>query len=256
MNTSRLRPPFPYFGAKVAIADRIWEALGNPGNFVDPFCGSCAVLYARPTRGKVETVNDAWGFIPNALRALRADPQGVADVARWPVDETMMHARHRWLVDRADETFIERLMTEPQFYDLEVAAWWIWGQSIWIGAGWCATAALPARAVERPRQSRKRTPAPMPGAGRNRSARQPGGGRCWGQIPSLAGSDGSGVGHGRGIFAGFRQEDLLGYFAALSARLQRVRIICGDWQRVVTPAVTVSHGLTGILLDPPYGAAA
>lgn len=31
-----------------------------------------------------------------------------------------------------------------------------------------------------------------------------------------------------------------------------MRVVCGDWARVVTPAVTVSNGLTGLLLDPPY----
>ena len=30
-------------------------------------------------------------------------------------------------------------------------------------------------------------------------------------------------------------------------------IMCGDWKRVVTPAVTTSHGLTGVFLDFPYG---
>jgi DNA adenine methylase len=31
-----------------------------------------------------------------------------------------------------------------------------------------------------------------------------------------------------------------------------VRITCGDWSRVVTPSVTWRHGVTAILLDPPY----
>lgn len=28
---------------------------------------------------------------------------------------------------------------------------------------------------------------------------------------------------------------------------------CGDWLRVCGPSPTVKHGLTGVLLDPPYG---
>lgn len=39
----------------------------------------------------------------------------------------------------------------------------------------------------------------------------------------------------------------------VAARLRYVRIICGDWKRAVLPTLTVSHGLTGVLLDPPYG---
>jgi hypothetical protein len=45
---------------------------------------------------------------------------------------------------------------------------------------------------------------------------------------------------------------LLDYLRALADRLRRVRVCCGDWSRVVTPAVTVENGLTAVLLDPPY----
>lgn len=46
------------------------------------------------------------------------------------------------------------------------------------------------------------------------------------------------------------------YMGQLSDRLRRVRVACGDWKRVVTHSVTDIHGLTGIFLDPPYGAGA
>jgi DNA adenine methylase len=42
------------------------------------------------------------------------------------------------------------------------------------------------------------------------------------------------------------------YFDALSARLRRVRVCCGDWRRVTGPSVTYRHGLTAVFLDPPY----
>jgi len=38
----------------------------------------------------------------------------------------------------------------------------------------------------------------------------------------------------------------------LRDRMFRVRVTCGDWSRVLTPAVTTGIGLTGVLLDPPY----
>jgi DNA adenine methylase len=43
-----------------------------------------------------------------------------------------------------------------------------------------------------------------------------------------------------------------GVFDELSERLRRVRICCGDWSRVLGPSVTFRHGITAILLDPPY----
>lgn len=38
----------------------------------------------------------------------------------------------------------------------------------------------------------------------------------------------------------------------LSVRLRRVRVRCGDWSGVCSPAVTTNHGVTAMLLDPPY----
>lgn len=61
--------------------------------------------------------------------------------------------------------------------------------------------------------------------------------------------------------AGIRRQSLeapaalLAYFDRLSTRLRRVRILCGDWRRVVKPSITVNHGLTAVFLDPPYPAA-
>lgn len=43
-----LTAPFPYFGGKATIAPLVWEALGNPVRYIEPFCGSAAVLLARP----------------------------------------------------------------------------------------------------------------------------------------------------------------------------------------------------------------
>jgi hypothetical protein len=81
------------------------------------------------------------------------------------------------------------------------------------------------------------------------------------KLPHLAGpmnplrEDGTntGVGYGRGVNSSEIREDILGFFRWLSARLRRVRIVCGDFERVLTPAVTISHGVTGVFLDPPYG---
>ena len=44
------------------------------------------------------------------------------------------------------------------------------------------------------------------------------------------------------------------WFGELSQRLRRVRIACGEWDRVLGDSVTVKHGLTAVLLDPPYSA--
>ena len=46
--------------------------------------------------------------------------------------------------------------------------------------------------------------------------------------------------------------NLQDYFRALSERLRRVRVCCGDFMRVLGYSVTVKYGLTAVFLDPPY----
>ena len=49
-----------------------------------------------------------------------------------------------------------------------------------------------------------------------------------------------------------RGDALAAWFSALSARLSRVRVACGEWDRVLGDSVTTKHGVTAVLLDPPY----
>jgi hypothetical protein len=119
------------------VADVVWRAFGpDVPNFIEPFAGSLAVLLARPGgAGKIETVNDRDRYLSNFWRAVSADPEAVARWADWPVNEADLHARHKWLVNQAE--FRERMHTEPDFYDVKIAGWWVWGLCQWIGGGWC-----------------------------------------------------------------------------------------------------------------------
>jgi hypothetical protein len=62
----------------------------------------------------------------------------------------------------------------------------------------------------------------------------------------------SGRGTGIGIHGDESSENLYAYMCALRSRLRRVRVCCGDWNRVLGPSVTVKHGVCGVFLDPPY----
>jgi DNA adenine methylase len=131
-----LNPPFPYFGGKRRVADAIWQRLGNVHNYVEPFCGSCAVLLARPTPAHIETVNDADGLLANFWRAMTQQPAEVARHADWPVNEADLVARQNWLV-RERESLTARLMADPEWCDPKAAGWWVWALSQWIGSGFC-----------------------------------------------------------------------------------------------------------------------
>jgi hypothetical protein len=49
-----------------------------------------------------------------------------------------------------------------------------------------------------------------------------------------------------------RQAWLLDVFEHLADRLRNVRIVCGEWDRILGPTPTWKTGLTGVFLDPPY----
>ena len=132
-----LKAPFSWFGGKSRVADVVWRAFGDVANYVEPFGGSLAVLLGRPGEATVETVNDMDCYIANFWRAVQADPVGVVKHCNWPVNEADKHARHKWLVDREFE-FRERIMSDPHYYDLKIAGWWVWGLCLWIGSGWCS----------------------------------------------------------------------------------------------------------------------
>ena len=118
------------------MAHLVWDRIGNVPNYVEPFFGSGAVLLERPWPAETESVNDLDCMVANFWRALQHDPEGVAEAADNPVNEADQHARHLWLCSA--EEFRERMKTEPEYYDAKIAGWWVWGQCIWIGAGWCA----------------------------------------------------------------------------------------------------------------------
>lgn len=138
-----LAAPFPWFGGKRKVAPEVWAALGDPDNYVEPFAGSLAVLLNRPPSGptgmrRKETVNDADGFVCNAWRAIAADPEAVAHWASGPLNETDLFARHLWLVNDGRSRLLHGMESDPDWYDVKIAGWWLWGIAGWIGSGWCS----------------------------------------------------------------------------------------------------------------------
>ena len=122
-------------GSKARFASAINQRLGVADVYAEPFAGSLAVLLNRRP-AKREVVCDRNGFICNFWRAIRWDPDAVAEAADWPTVHQDLTARHRWLVDWGAE-HAKRLVADPRFYDPEAAGWWAWGASNWIGQDWC-----------------------------------------------------------------------------------------------------------------------
>lgn len=231
-----LKAPFPWFGGKRKVAPLVWRRFGAVRNYVEPFAGSLAVLLGAPDEQRIETVNDADGLLSNFWRAVSLDAESVAAAADWPVSECDLHARHQHLVTVRSE-LTDRLCGDPDYYDAELAGWWVWGLSCWIGSGWCSGVG-PWQQVDgklvnvgRPGVERKRPHLGDAGQGVNR------------QLPHLGDA-------GRGVKR--QRNDLMAYMQTLQDRLRNVRVCCGDWTRVMGPSVVDHGGFSGIFLDPPY----
>jgi len=242
--TGPLAAPFPYFGGKRRAAPIIWSALGDPSGFVEPFAGSAATLLARPKFAgrRVETLNDADGWLVNVWRAIRLDPAAVADHAAGPVTEIDYHARLAWLQARRDDRLVSWLEGDPENHDPKAAGWWLYVAACGIGDPFGSG---PWQVVDGHFQNVKKLPhLGDAGKGVNR------------ELPHL-GNAGQGVNRELPHLGNAGQDTALHqYMNRLATRLARVRITCGSWTRVVKPSVTRSgaggDGARAVLLDPPY----
>jgi site-specific DNA-adenine methylase len=287
-----LQAPFPWFGGKSKVAPLVWQRFGTVRNFVEPFFGSGAVLLGRPQPFEgPETINDKDGYVANLWRAIQHAPDEVANWADSPVNENDLHARHAWLVERK-AGFAAKLEGDPEFFDAKVAGWWLWGCCCWIGSGWCSGNG-PWGVVEDEEGNRQLVHLGDAGQGVNRQLVHLGdaGQGVNRQLVHL-GDAGQGVNRqlvhlgdaGRGVNrkrvhlgnADEEQETIsrkrplitndsvsvanadgvLAWMLALAERLSRVRVCCGDWERVCGPTPTIKQGLTAVFLDPPYSSEA
>lgn len=131
-----MRTIFPYFGSKKCYASMCWERFGDPNTYVEPFAGSLAVLLRRPAiyqnKRRFEIVGDLSGKICNFWRALKRDPESIAREIVYPPLHLDMQSRNdylkQWFIDHQDQ-----LRSDPHFCDIQIAAWWLWGQCLSIG---------------------------------------------------------------------------------------------------------------------------
>lgn len=73
--------PLPYAGSKRSLAEWVVGQMPDHRVYVEPFCGSAAVLATKP-RSPVETINDANGHLTTLLRVLRDSPDALTDRLR------------------------------------------------------------------------------------------------------------------------------------------------------------------------------
>ena len=142
-NGDATRAPFPFYGGKRRWADTIWSKLGNPGVYAEPFAGSLAVLLHRTQPCPREIVCDLDGLLCNFWRALASRPRSRGLLGRVADDPPRPHRAAYVAAQLARGAWRASVETDPDFYDVKVAGWWVWGLSNWIGGGWCADGRRP-----------------------------------------------------------------------------------------------------------------
>jgi hypothetical protein len=218
----RMKAPFPWFGGKRDVVDLVWRALGAPKQYIEPFCGSAAMLLGARKPALLEVIGDVNGFVANFWRCVRHQPDEVVRHADYPVSHVDLGARHAWLLGR-----VPRLSTELQDAnwegDAKVAGWWLWGQCCWIGSGWCE---WPVGQIPH-----------VSDAGRGIQAA--------GKIPHVSDAGRSDLLTSSGLTAAK-------WIGELSRRLERVRVIHGDWSRCLNSHYGGEGPGTAVFFDPPY----
>ena len=210
---STISAPFPYFGGKSRIAAEVWQRLGNVLNYVEPFTGSAAVLLARPD-------SHAWW---DSIETIN-DKDGLVS--------------NYWRATQADPDAVAHWADWPvNENDLHARHSWLVHQKDSLqehlegdpdyydakAAGWwlwgiCLWI---------------------------------GSGWCSGNGPWQS-VEGKLTHLGDAGLCEEWSEHLRAMMRGLRDRLRRVRVECGDWERVCGDSPTSGLGLTGIFLDPPY----
>ena len=90
-----LPPPFAYYGSKARLAPWIATLMGPHRVYVEPYAGSAAVLFARPTPAPYEVLNDLDGNVVTFFRTLRDQPDElIAALRLTPYSRAEFRAAH------------------------------------------------------------------------------------------------------------------------------------------------------------------
>jgi len=130
---------FPYPGGKSGVADQVWSALGHVKHYIEPFCGSAAVLFKNPHETQLEVINDINFYVANFWRALKHQPEALYREQDYPISQIDMDARHRHLTESKIVEKLRADLLDPLWPgNAKLAGWWVWGQCAAINR-WCKT---------------------------------------------------------------------------------------------------------------------
>jgi DNA adenine methylase len=112
----KIRCLTPWYGSKRTLAPRIVAELGDHSVYWEPFCGSCAVLFAKP-KVTYESVNDLHEDLINLAMVVQDEASGQRLYGR--VYRTIFHEE---MMPIAKEKIVSPLAGKP---DEERAYWYL-----------------------------------------------------------------------------------------------------------------------------------
>jgi DNA adenine methylase len=119
----RVRTPLTYYGGKQKLAREIVSFMPPHYTYLEPFCGGAAVLFAKP-RAERETLNDLDGAVMRFWRALRDEPERLAEVvAATPYGRTEWQQARDLDVDDDVEAARRLLINVDQSYARTRKSW-------------------------------------------------------------------------------------------------------------------------------------
>jgi site-specific DNA-adenine methylase len=239
---------FTYFGNKQRIAKLVWQLFGTDNRaYAEPFCGSASILLHSPVKHSFEVINDADCYVANAHRAIKYYPEEVASHLYNPRCEIDLWSRHDYLINHKKDFTQVMLREDPTFCDPELAAWWIWGQNLWIGSNYCSPDCLLTKCKPVAHNQGVLSWSQKP-TNVNKGVLSTKSQVTWSQKPSH---------RNVGVLSLTNEEQshaqkLFDRVHSVFERLIDTTILCGNWTRALTHSYTTSYGKCAIFLDPPY----
>lgn len=130
--TVKYSAPFPYFGGKARVAGEVWKRFGEVNTYIEPFCGSLAVLLHQNNSAPVEIVNDMDGLLVNFWRATKLAPEEVATFCDFVCSEIDLQARHNWVTEQKDDLAV-KMRSDPDYFDPKIAGYWVYVKGCLVG---------------------------------------------------------------------------------------------------------------------------
>jgi len=110
-----IKPCLPWMGGKRRLAKHILPIFPEHSCYVEPFCGSAALLFMRPQPAKVEVLNDINRELVTLYRVLQYHLEEFIRQFRWSLASRKMF---EWLNDTPPETLTD-IQRAARFYYLQ-----------------------------------------------------------------------------------------------------------------------------------------